>query len=206
MELIANLSLKDILKIFEREATGKELERDRAIVRFLDGCYHHYRKKGFTRLVRMNNDVVTTGTESQTAFKTKISNKAEHLSELILSTRRKLLERVDLGHSISRSSVSDASPNVTTGEISGHFANIPAAYSKLAHTNLTVTADIKTGVHYETSVNKRAFPFFELDHDPLDLDLFEPDDWVAVPLSVGKWLIIAYIHKSRGCIEMEPGL
>jgi len=205
-ELIANLTLKDILQIFEREAQGKELERDKAIVRFLDGCYHHYRKKGFTRLVRMNNNIVITGEESQAKFKTKISEKAENLSELIISTRRKLLDRVGLGHGISRSSVSDASPNVTTGEISGHFANMPAAYSKLAHTNLTVTADIKTGVHYETSVNKRAFPFFELDHNPLDLNIFKPDDWVAVPLSVGKWLIIAYIHKSRGCIEMEPGL
>ena len=34
-ELIANLTLKDILQIFEREAQGKELERDKAIVRFL---------------------------------------------------------------------------------------------------------------------------------------------------------------------------
>ena len=54
-DLIANLSLKDILQIFERDASGKELERDRAIVRFLDGCYHHYRNKSFSRLVRLNN-------------------------------------------------------------------------------------------------------------------------------------------------------
>lgn len=206
MDLIANLTLKDILKIFEREATGKELERDRAIARFLDGCYHHYRNKSFSRLVRLNNDIVTTGAESQKSLKSKVSDKAENLSELIILTRRKLLDRVGLGHGVSRSSATDASPNVTAGEISGHYGNIPSDYSKLAHTNLTVTADIKTGVHYETSVNKRAFPFYELEKNPLNLDNFNPDDWVAVPLSVGKWLIIAYIHKSRGCIEMEPGL
>ena len=205
-DLIANLSLKDILQIFERDALGKELERDRAIVRFLDGCYHHYRNKSFSRLVRLNNEIITTSTESQKSFKTKISDKAENLSELIINTRRMLLDKVGLGHGVSRSHGLDASPNVTAGEISGHFSNIPSAYSKLAHTNLTVTADIKTGVHYETSVNKRAFPFYELEHNPLDLDGYDPEDWVAVPLSVGKWLIIAYIHKSRGCIEMEPGL
>jgi hypothetical protein len=156
--------------------------------------------------VRLNNEIITTSTESQKSFKTKISDKAENLSELIINTRRMLLDKVGLGHGVSRSHGLDASPNVTAGEISGHFSNIPSAYSKLAHTNLTVTADIKTGVHYETSVNKRAFPFYELEHNPLDLDGYDPEDWVAVPLSVGKWLIIAYIHKSRGCIEMEPGL
>ena len=206
MELIAKLSLKDILQIFERDATGHELERDRAIVRFLDGCYHHYRNKSFSRLVRMHNEIVTTASETQNSIKSKISDKAEDLSELIILTRRKLLDRVGLGHGVSRSHGLDASPNVTAGEISGHFCNIPSAYSKLAHTNLTVTADIKTGVHYDTSVNKRAYPFYELDHNPLNLDNFEPEDWVSVPLKVGKWLIITYIHKSRGSIEMEPGL
>ena len=96
IELINNLTLKDILQIFEREAKGAELERDRAIVRFLDGCYHHFRNKSFSRLVRMNNDVVTSGSESQKTFKTKISDKAENLSELIIATRRKLLDRVGL--------------------------------------------------------------------------------------------------------------
>ena len=206
MELIANLTLKDILAIFERDAKGSELERDRAIVRFLDGCYHHYRNKSFSRLVRMHNEIVTTSTETQNSIKAKISDKAEGLSELIIATRRKLLDKVGLGHGVSRSHGLDASPNVTAGEISGHFCNMPSSYSKLAHTSLTVTADIKTGIHYDTSVNKRAYPFYELEHNPLNLDNFEPEDWVAVPLSVGKWLIITYIHKSRGCIEMEPGL
>ena len=206
MELIANLTLKDIFQVFEREAKGADLEKDRAIVRFLDGCYHHYRNKSFSRLVRMHNEIVTTASETQNSIKSKISDKAEDLSELIILTRRKLLDRVGLGHGVSRSHGLDASPNVTAGEISGHFCNVPSDYSKLAHTSLTVTADIKTGVHYDTPVNKRAYPFYELDHNPLNLDNFEPEDWVSVPLKVGKWLIITYIHKSRGSIEMEPGL
>ena len=76
MDLIANLTLKDILQIFERESKGAELERDRSIVRFLDGCYHHYRNKSFSRLVRMNNEIITSGLESQKSFKAKISDKA----------------------------------------------------------------------------------------------------------------------------------
>ena len=89
MDLIANLSLKDILQILERDSKGADLERDRAIVRFLDGCYHHYRKKSFSRLVRMHNEVVTTSAESQKTIKTKISQKAENLSALIVQTKKK---------------------------------------------------------------------------------------------------------------------
>ena len=111
MDLIANLSLKDILQILERDSKGADLERDRAIVRFLDGCYHHYRKKSFSRLVRMHNEVVTTSSESQKTIKTKISQKAENLSALIVQTRRKLLDKVGLGHGVSRSH--DASPNLS---------------------------------------------------------------------------------------------
>ena len=62
---------------------GAELERDRAIVRFLDGCYHHYRNKSFSRLVRMHNEIVTSSSETQSSIKSKISDKAEELSELI---------------------------------------------------------------------------------------------------------------------------
>ena len=76
----------------------------------------------------------------------------------------------------------------------------------LAHVPLTVAADILTGVDYSTPSNKRAEPFFELDHNPFKGELFEPDDWVSVPLQVGSSLIVVYIHKSRGSIEMEPGL
>ena len=65
-------------------------------------------------------------------------------------------------------------PNVTAGEISGHFCNIPSAYSKLAHTLiLRLLQILKLVVHYDTSVNKRAYPFYELEHNPLNLDNFD---------------------------------
>ena len=206
IEFISNLELRDILNIFEKKETDSNLEKDKAIVRFLDGCYNHFRNKSFSRLVRMHNEIIIDSSETQNSIKEKISIKAENLSELIISTRRKLLDKVGLGHGVSRSHGLDASPNVTAGEISGHFCNLPSAYAKLAHTNLTVTADIKTGIHYDTPVNKRAYPFYELNHNPLNLKNFKPDDWVAVPLKVGKWLIVTYINKARGSIEMEPGL
>ena len=206
IEFISNLELRDILNIFEKKDIDRNIEKDKAIVRFLDGCYNHFRNKSFSRLVRMHNEIVIDSSETQNSIKEKISIKAENLSELIISTRRKLLDKVGLGHGVSRSHGLDASPNVTAGEISGHFCNLPASYSQLAHTNLTVTADIKTGIHYDTAVNKRAYPFYELDHNPLNLKNFKPDDWVAVPLKVGKWLIVTYINKARGSIEMEPGL
>ena len=206
IEFISNLELRDILNIFEKKEIDHSLEKDKAIVRFLDGCYNHFRNKSFSRLVRMHNEIIIDSSETQNSIKEKISIKAENLSELIISTRRKLLDKVGLGHGVSRSHGLDASPNVTAGEISGHFCKLPASYSQLAHTNLTVTADIKTGIHYDTPVNKRAYPFYELNHNPLNLKNFKPDDWVAVPLKVGKWLIVTYINKARGSIEMEPGL
>ena len=100
----------------------------------------------------------------------------------------------------------DASPNVTAGEISGHYFNYPADYSLLGHVPLTIAADMKTGVDYSTPSNKRARPFFQLQHNPLRLREFNIDDWVSVPLQVGNFLIVTFVHKSRGCIEMEPGL
>ena len=205
IDLISGLKLKDIINVFESVDDENDLEKNKLIVRFLDGLYHHYRNKSFIRFSRLHNNIVK-GLEDQETIKSKLSSKAEDLSELLILTRRKFLDKVGFGHGISRTHGLDPSPNVIIGEISGHYVNMPASYAKLSHTNLTVLADIKTGVHYETSVNKRAFPFYELNHNPLNLDNFDSEDWVSVPLAVGKWLIIAYIHKSRGCIEMEPGL
>ena len=62
-----------------------ELEKDKAIVRFLDGCYNHFRNKSFSRLVRMHNEIIIDSSETQNSIKEKISIKAENLSELIIS-------------------------------------------------------------------------------------------------------------------------
>jgi len=183
-----------------------ELERARALVKFFDGGFHHFRAKGYSRLVRLQNDIVTTGKETVETVKDKVTDKASDLSELLLDTRRILLRRVNLEQGVRRTHGMDATPNVTAGEISGHYFSMPGDYVVLAHVPLTIAADIKTGVDYSTPSNKRAKPFFELLHNPFDAISFKPEEWVSVPLQVGTSLIVVYLHKSRGCIEMEPGL
>ncbi len=206
-ELIRGITLRDITEVLDSSHFSPEaLERARAVVKFLDGGFHHFRNASYSRLVRLQNEVVSSGTESQSTIKDKVTEKAAQLNDLILDTRRRLLSQVGLGYGVRRTPGMDASPNVTAGEISGHYCNIPATYSVLCHVPLTMAADIRTGVDYRTPANRRAYPFFELDHNPLHLERFDPDAWVSVPLRVGRWLIVAYIHKSRGCIEMEPGL
>ena len=207
-EMIRSITLRDITTVLEVShfSSQEELERARAVVKFLDGGFHHFRNKSYSRLVRLQNEVVSSGTENQGSIKDKVTEKATQLTDLILETRRRLLSQVGLGYGVRRTPGMDASPNVTAGEISGHYCNIPASYGMLCHVPLTMAADIRTGVDYHTQANRRAYPFYELDHNPLQIENINPDEWVSVPLQVGRWLIIAYIHKSRGCIEMEPGL
>ncbi len=205
---IKDLSARDFINVLNREAHNcpDTLESDRSIVRFLDGAFHHFRNTGYSRLVRLQNDVMVPGGETPETVKDKVTDKANSLSELLLETRRHLLNKVGLEQGVRRSYGLDPSPNVTSGEISGHYINLPGDYHELAHVPLTIAAEIQTGVDYTTPSNKRALPFYELQHNPLNLDTFDPDEWVSVPLRVGAYLIVAYLHKSRGCIEMEPGL
>ncbi len=207
-DFIKGVCARDYLELMEREEEllGNEMERSRNLVRFIDGAFHHFRSSSYSRLVRLQNDVVSTGLETPDSVKDKVTDKASNLSDLILLTRRELLRKVGMEHGVRRTHGIDASPNVTAGEISGHYFNLPSDYVGLSHVPLTIAADIRTGVDYSTPSNKRAKPFFELDHNPLDLSVFDPDEWVSVPLQVGAWLIVAYLHKSRGTVEMEPGL
>ena len=205
---IKDLTARDFVALLTREEppSSDGLERDRALVRFLEGAFHHFRNgNGYSRLVRLQNEVMTAD-ETPETVKDKVTEKAQKLSELLLETRRKLLAKARIEHGVRRTHGTEPAPNVTAGEISGHYLNLPADYVGLSHVPLTIAADIQTGVDYSTPSNKRALPFYELKHNPLRLDEFEPDDWVSVPLRVGEFLVVAYIHKSRGCIEMEPGL
>ena len=208
INFIDPISARDFLQILKTEEfqSDAELEQARTLVRFLDGCFHHFRGTGYSRLVRLQNDVVSTKEETPKTVKNKITHKATYLSDLILETRRQLLDHVQLEQGVRRTPGLDAAPNVTAGEISGHYLNLPPDYVSLAYVPLTIAADIQTGIDYSTPSNKRAFPFYELDHNPFNDSTFTPEEWVSVPLRVGAFLIIVYIHKSRGCIEMEPGL
>lgn len=207
IEFINSITPRDFLEIIEAgENRGRVVkDRERAVVRFIDGAFHHFRGTGYSRLVRLQNDVIN-GDESPETVKDKVTAKAQGLSDLILETRRRLLRGVRMEQGVRRTHGLDASPNVTAGEISGHYLNLPPDYYSLAAVPLTIAADIQTGVDYSTPSNKRAHPFYELDHNPFDGAKFGPECWVSVPLQVGTALIVAYIHKSRGCIEMEPGL
>ena len=207
IDFINSVCARDYVNLLQQDYfSGTELERATALVKFFDGGFHHFRSKGYSRLVRLQNDIVTTGKETVDTVRDKVTDKAIKLSELILETRRLLLRKVNLETGVRRTRGMDAMPNVTAGEISGHYSSIPGDYVVLAHVPLTIAADIKTGVDYATPSNKRAKPFYELDHNPFRPEYFEPEEWVSVPLRVGAWLIIVYLHKSRGCIEMEPGL
>ena len=208
IEFIKKVRARDLIKLMQSNGfkNAREEEHARELIRFLDGAFHHYRGSGYTRLVRLQNDVVSTGLETPQSVKEKVTDKAQNLSDLILETRRALLNKVGLDEGVRRTAGLDASPNVTAGEISGHYFNYPADYALLGHVPLTIAADMKTGIDYSTPSNKRAKPFYELSHNPLKLRHFDIEDWVSVPLRVGTSLIVAFIHKSRGCIEMEPGL
>lgn len=208
IDFIQSVCARDFVNLIEQDEFNNhsELEKARNLVKFLDGTFHHFRSKGYSRLVRLQNDIVSTGSETVETVKDKVTDKAMKLSDLIIETRRKLFRKVKLDQGVRRTPGVDASPNVTAGEISGHYFNMPGDYVVLAHVPLTIAADIQTGVDYSTPSNKRAKPFFELDHNPFNAESFDVDDWVSVPLQVGTSLIVVYIHKSRGCIEMEPGL
>ena len=65
---------------------------------------------------------------------------------------------------------------------------------------------MRTGIHYTTHVNKRAFPFFALKHNPFKNENFESRRIRCNSVRSGSMEYCIYVHKSRGCVELEPGL
>ncbi len=207
IKFIQQIGARDYLRIIESANPLEEsvAEKNIALVKFMDGGFHHFRNVTYSRLVRLHNEVIT-GDETPDSIKDLVTEKAASLSQLIMETRRLLMKKVSLESGVRRTVGMDAHPSVTAGEISGHYLNLPSDYVSLSSVPLTIAADIRTGVDYKTAANKRAYPFFELDHNPFKDNEFVPEDWTAVPLRVGAWLIVAYLHKSNGCIEIEAGL
>ena len=173
--------------------SGDELRDFRDAVQFLDGAFHHYRTKSYTRLVRLHNEVIEQSLNAE-QIKDKVSTKAEKLSDLLIETRRILLIKVGLGEGVRRTKGLECHPNVAVGEISGHFVKLPGDYSNLNQVPMTTAADMRTGVYYTTHANKRAFPFFALDHNPFKNESFKPEEYVAIPFEIGAWNILCYIH------------
>jgi hypothetical protein len=211
IQKINKITARDFLDILEHPAyeKGKTFEDAKSLVKFIDGAFHHYRGTGYSRFVRLQNNIVANGQETlETAdtVKDRVSKKADMLSNLLLDSRRRILDKVHLDGGVRRTHGMEASSNITAGEISGHYVNLPADYLTLAHVPVTIAADIQTGIDYSTPSNKRAYPFYELEHNPLNTNKLVSEEWVCIPLKVGDLVIMAYIHKSRGSIEMEPGL
>ncbi len=194
----------NLLKL-DNKLSESNLSEHKESIRFLEGLFHHYRKKSYTRLIKLHDDILSSKEKAE-SIKDRISNRANKLKDLILETRRILLTKVDFSIGVRRSQGLECQPNVTCGEISGKNIDLPESYSNLNKVPLTTHADMRTGIHYTTHANKRAFPFFALKHNPFKNNNFKSEDYVAIPFEVGQWNIIAYIHKSRGCIELEPGL
>jgi len=207
IEFIKSIIPLTFIKIFKgkKPFPVDELAVHRQSVKFIDGAFHNYRTKSYTRLIKLHNAILKSK-ESAESIKDRITNRATKLSDLILETRRILLTKVSFNVGVRRSQGLECHPNVTCGEISGENIDLPKFYSKLNNVPITTHADMRTGIHYTTHANKRAFPFFALKHNPYKEKKFNPDEYVAIPFEVGRWNILAYIHKSRGCIEMEPGL
>ena len=207
IDFIESIIPRTFIKIFndKKPFSKDDLMIHRQSVKFIDGLFHHYRKKSYTRLIKLHDKIIYSD-ESSESIKDRISRRATKLSELIIETRRILLKKVGFNTGVRRSQGLECQPNVTCGEISGKNIDLPNSYSKLNDVPITTHADMRTGVHYTTHANKRAFPFFALKHNPFKNEKFNPKEFVATPFEVGQWNIIAYIHKSRGCIELEPGL
>lgn len=206
IKFIENLKPNDYLDILKGVTpfSGDLLRDYRANVQFLDGAFHHYRTKTYARLILPLDK--SSANDNAESTKDNISNKADKLSDLILESRRLLLVKVGLGSGIRRSQGLECHPNVAVGEISGESIMLPDDYSMLKKVSVTSTADMRTGVYYTTYSNKRAFPFFELSHNPFKKEQFKHDEYIAIPFEIGAWNILCYIHKTPGYIEIEPGL
>ena len=132
IEYIKNIEAKLYISILEGVTpfSRDELRDFRDAVQFLDGAFHHYRTKSYTRLVRLHNEVIEKSLNAE-QIKDKVSSKAEKLSDLLIETRRILLIKVGLGEGVRRTKGLDCHPNVAVGEISGHFVKLPGDYSNL---------------------------------------------------------------------------
>ena len=130
----------------------------RQCVKFIDGLFHHYRKKSYTRLIKLHDEILNSD-ESSESIKDRISKRAMKLSDLVIETRRILLTKVGLNVGVRRSQGLECQPNVSCGEISGNNMIRTDTYSNLNEVPITTHADMRTGIHYTTHANKELFHF-----------------------------------------------
>ena len=75
---------------------------------FIEGLFHHYRAKSYTRLIKLHDDILSS--DETSIYKNRISTRAHKLNNLILDTRRKLLSKVDFGIGVRRSQGLECQP------------------------------------------------------------------------------------------------
>ena len=159
-EFVNKIEPEDFIEILNsKDIDDSKKTSFKEYIGFIEGLFHHYRGKSYTRLIKLHNDILSSD-ETSESIKDRISNRAHKLNILILDTRRKLLSKVDYGIGVRRSQGLECQPNVTCGEISGNTIKLPEFYSILNEVPITTHADMRTGIHYTTHANKRAFPFF----------------------------------------------
>ena len=113
------------IEIFKSEnISDAKLSIYKEYIRFLEGLFHHFRKKSYTRLIKLHNEILSSN-ESAESIKDRISKRASELNDLVLETRRIFLSKVDMGIGVRRSQGLECQPNVTCGEISGDNINYP---------------------------------------------------------------------------------
>ena len=62
IEFIKSIQPKIFVDIIKNETpfSGDALMKHRQNIRFIDGCFHHYRKKSYTRLIKLHDEILNS--------------------------------------------------------------------------------------------------------------------------------------------------
>ena len=74
----------DFIKILElnKELSNENLPKNKEYVRFIDGLFHYYRKKSYTRLIKLHDEILSSKEKAE-SIKDRISKRAYKLNDLI---------------------------------------------------------------------------------------------------------------------------
>ncbi len=212
-DLIRKTDGSDFLKLYLGQIPPKSQEA-KDILAVASKFFDHYRgPDNYSRLIeRVNAKKSLKGLDSEKKDKhlhfvmLDLIDKASDLHQIINRSRRELDGKAS-GHSESLFRGLTATPKVAALELIGDAGDkhMPEDYSSLNKVPSVIKAQVRSGVYYRTPVNKRTEPFSRIEQNPLDLEQFNPREWVKIPFDVGGHLIDVFIHKSPGNREMEPG-
>ena len=81
---------EDFIEILNSKDIDESKKLFKEYIGFIEGLFHHYRGKSYTRLIKLHNDILSSD-ETSESIKDRISNRAQKLNILILDTRRKII-------------------------------------------------------------------------------------------------------------------